>query len=392
MIATVAGWSPAFAYALCLWRAQADPSLAGNVDPPAFARVLARHRLALALPPAETLAATMPAPLYDALRQRQRRVLVQTLRQTAALHEIVCCLRDAGLRHCLLKGQGYAALFGMPQHREACDIDLLIDADDRDRALPLLQRLGYVLDADAAGALDRYVRDNHALSLRHAGSGLVLELHLRLTSQARAFPLPTATLWDDHTTTVRVAGLSVTTLAPPLAVVYAAFHGSKHNWHRAFWLVDLAQALRSPSLDWHATLALARSLGMERQLALGALLAEATLGVSVPAALREQTALLRSARFAADTLLPHLDALGSDRGADLAARLGVTRYALRLLSLQSNWRSRLQLIPFLLAPTEDDRAATRLPHPLQWAYPGLRALRLARQHLAKRRGIRDDAH
>ncbi|MXV09012.1 MULTISPECIES: nucleotidyltransferase domain-containing protein [unclassified Xanthomonas] len=388
MIATTPGWSPAFAYALGLWRARADPSLAGDVDPHAFARVLAQHRLALALPPADTLAATMPAPLCDALRQRQRRMLVHTLRQTAALQQIVRCLDDAGLRHCLLKGQGYAALFGMPQHREACDIDLLIDAADRDRALPLLQRLGYVLDADAARALDRYVRDNHALSLRHAGSGLVLELHLRLANQAREFPLQPAALWDHHTTLVRVAGMQVTTLAPPLAVVYAAFHGSKHNWHRAFWLVDLAQALRSPALDWHATLALARSLGMERQLALGVLLAEATLGVSVPAVLREQTSLLRSARFAADTLLPHLDALGSDRGADLAARLGMARYTLRLLSLQSNWRGRLQLIPFLLAPTEDDRAATRLPRPLQWAYPGLRALRLARQHLRKRRGIR----
>ncbi|MBB5886421.1 hypothetical protein GGR71_003504 [Xanthomonas sp. F1] len=353
--------------------------------------MLTQHRLALALPPAETLAATMPAPLCDVLRQRQRRMLVHTLRQTAALQQIVRCLDDAGLRHCLLKGQGYAALFGSPQHREACDIDLLIDATDRDRVLPLLERLGYLLDPDAADALDRYVRDNHALSLRHADSGLVLELHLRLANQAREFPLQPAALWDDHTTRVRVAGVQVTTLAPPLAVVYAAFHGTKHNWHRAFWLVDLAQALRSPSLDWHATLTLARRLGVERQLALGALLAEATLGIGLPPALREQPSLLRSARLAADTLLPHLDALGSDRGADLAARLGVVRYALRLLSLQSSWRGRLQLIPFLLAPTEDDRAATRLPRPLQWAYPGLRAMRLVRQHLAKRRGMRGDA-
>ncbi|MET0550753.1 MAG: nucleotidyltransferase family protein [Xanthomonas sp.] len=388
MTRTCAAWSPAFDYALRVLRSETAACSASAIDPRAFARVLAQHRLALALPPADALDGAMPTPLRDTLRQRQRSTLLRTLRQTAALQQIVRCLDDAGLRHCLLKGQGYAALFGTPQNREACDIDLLIDAADRDRALALLQDLDYVLDPDAAGRLERYTRDNHALSLRHADSGLVLELHLRLANRAREFPLQPAALWNHHTTLVRVAGMQVTTLAPPLAVVYAAFHGTKHNWHRAFWLVDLAQALRSPSQDWAATLALARQLGVERQLALGVLLAEATLGVPLPAALREQASLLRSARFAADTLLPHLDALGSDRGADLAARLGMARYTLRLLSLQSTWRGRLQLIPFLLAPTEDDRLATPLPRALQWAYPGLRALRLARQHLRKRRGVR----
>ncbi|MBB5878176.1 putative nucleotidyltransferase [Xanthomonas sp. 3498] len=315
-------------------------------------------------------------------------MLAHTLRQTAALRAVVPRLHDAGLRYCLLKGQGYAALFGRPEHREACDIDLLVDAADRDRALPLLQRLGYVLDPAVAKALDRYARDNHALSLRHATSGLVLELHLRLANQAHEFPLDQRALWNEHTTRVALGDLQVTTLAPSLAVVYAAFHGSKHNWHRAFWLVDIAQALRSPSLDWDATVALARRLGVERHLALGALLAETALGTPLPEALQAQTPLLRSGHFAARTLLPHLDALGSDRGADLAARLGVIRYALRLLSLQSSWRGRLQVIPFLLTPTEDDRAATALPRALHWAYPGVRALRLARQHLHKRRRMR----
>ncbi|MDQ1090757.1 hypothetical protein QE400_000170 [Xanthomonas sacchari] len=385
---TGSGWSPAFDYTLRVLRSETASCDASAIDPRAFARVLAQHRLALALPPADALEGAMPAPLRDTLRQRQRSMLLRTLRQTAALQQIVHCLDDAGLRHCLLKGQGYAALFGSPAHREACDIDLLIEAADRDLVLPLLERQGYRLDPAAARALDRYVRDNHALSLHHADSGLELELHLRLANQAREFPLQPAALWDHHTAAVRVAGVQVTTLAPPLAVVYAAFHGTKHNWHRAFWLVDLAQALRSPSQDWAATLTLAQHLGVERQLALGVLLTEAALGVPVPAPLREPASLLRSARFAADTLLPHLDALGSDRGADLAARLGMARYTLRLLSLQSNWRGRLQLIPFLLAPTEDDRLATPLPRALHWAYPGLRALRLARQHLRKRRGTR----
>ncbi|WP_246432150.1 nucleotidyltransferase family protein [Xanthomonas theicola] len=380
-------WSPAFGYALRLWRRDADAAAAAAIDASAFARTLAQHRLALALPAADTLDAGVPEALRAALRTRQRRMTMHALRQTAALRGIVASLRAAGLRHCLLKGQGYAALFDARQ-REACDIDLLVVREECGRALPLLRELGYVPDPAAAADPERYANDNHALPLRHATTGVVLELHLRLANQPGQFRLTGPALWNEHTTTVTLAGLQVTTLAPPAAVVYAAFHGTKHNWHRAFWLVDMAQAMRSATLDWGAALALARGLGIERQLAMGVLLAEATLGAALPPALRAQAPLLRSARRAADALLPHLDALGSDRGADLAARLGMVRYALRLLSLQSTWRGRLQLIPFLLAPTQDDRSAVALPGHLHWAYPGLRALRLARQHLAKRRHAR----
>ena len=368
-----------------MWRGgDIDADLASSVDPREFARVLVQHRLALALPAANRLDSSVPAPLCAVLRARQRRMTLRTLRQTAALRELVQALDAAGMRYCLLKGQGYAALFDAPQRREACDIDVLIAEDQCALAWPLLQRLGYVPDVGVTTDLQRDHRASHALSLRHATTGVVLELHLRLANQIRGFPLHGAEVWT-HTTKVRLAELEVITLAPPAAVAYAAYHGTKHNWHRSFWLVDMAHALRSDTLDWKATLALARKLGVERQLALGALLAEAMLGVTLPAALRTQRALLRHARPAAAMLLPHLDALGSDRGADLAARLGLFRYTRRLWSLQSTWRGRWQLIPFLLAPTPGDRGALALPRYLHWAYPALRAIRLIRQHLVKRR-------
>lgn len=68
----------------------------------------------------------------------------------------------------------------------------------------------------------------------------------------------------------------------------------------------------------------------------------------------------------------------------LAARMGVVRYVRWLLSLQSGWRGRVRLIPVLLAPTDDDRAALALPRRLEWAYPVVRVLRLAARHLARR--------
>lgn len=383
--------SPAFRYALELWRGDADPAKhATTIDPRDFARVLAQHRLALALPDARSIEGSAPASLLTVLRQRQRHLTLVTLSQTAALRELVHTLDTAGLPYCLLKGQGYAALFDAPQRREACDIDLLIPEDRYAAALPLLQRLGYVPDPAAAADLPRYCEANHALPLRHATTGVVLELHGRLANHIREFPLHGAVLWNAHTVRVQWAGFEVTTLAAPAAVAYAAYHGTKHNWHRAFWLVDMAHALRSDTHDWPATLTLARRLGVERQLVLGVLLAEAALGVTLPPALRGQSTLLRRVRPAAAMLLPHLDALGADRGADLAARLGLLRYARRLWSLQSTWRGRWQLLPFLLAPTPEDRHTLALPRYLQWTYPGLRAIRLLRQHAIKRRRARGE--
>lgn len=381
-----ASWSPAFACLLRLWRQEAG-ACAGcdQVDAGAFAEALARHRLALALPPADTIDAGLPEPLRAVLRARQRSVTLRTLQQTASLREIVDALRGAGIRHCILKGQGYAALFGAPHRREASDIDLLIEPVDSPRALQVLQRLGHVIDPAAARDLQRYSIVNHALPLRHSRTGVVLELHLRLANRLRQFPLQGAALWERHITTVTLGNTEVATLAPAAAVAYAAFHGTKHNWHRAFWLVDMAQAMRSTTLDWTATSVLARELGIERQLVMSVLLVEATLGVPVPPELHYQAALMRAGRPLAEALLPHLDSLGSDRGADLAARMGMVRYGLRLWSLQSSWRGRLQLIPFLMAPTDDDRATLELPRYLGWAYPVVRVLRLVRGHLARRR-------
>ena len=106
-----------------MWRGgDIDADLASSVDPREFARVLVQHRLALALPAANRLDSSVPAPLCAVLRARQRRMTLRTLRQTAALRELVQALDAAGMRYCLLKGQGYAALFDAPQRREGCDI------------------------------------------------------------------------------------------------------------------------------------------------------------------------------------------------------------------------------------------------------------------------------
>lgn len=386
-----AAWSPAFGYVLSLWRHHAGaaagrPLPAAPSDAAAFERVLAQHRMALALPAADTLTSSVPVAVRDGLRRRQQRMLLQSLQQTAAIREMVAALQQADIRCCLLKGLGYAAQFGQLHRREACDIDLLIEPHATQDALSALSVLGYALQPEAALDPVKYCRHNHALPLHHHATGVVLELHLRLANHERQFPL-TQQVWRDHLSTVVVAGMQVPTLSPPAAVVYAAFHGTKHHWHRAFWLVDMAQALRSAQVDWEAVLALACRLGVERQLALSALLAEASLGIALPAALQRQPALLQKARPAAAALLPCMDALGSDRGADLAVRLGVFAYIRHLLSLQSTWRGRVQLLPVLLAPTDMDRQAVPLPGALHWAYVGVRIIRLARQHLLKRRHL-----
>jgi hypothetical protein len=47
-------------------------------------------------------------------------------------------------------------------------------------------------------------------------------------------------------------------------------------------------------------------------------------------------------------------------------------------------------VPFLLAPSERDRATVPLPASLRWTDPGLRAIRLSPPHLRKHRQARHD--
>ncbi|WP_307849163.1 nucleotidyltransferase domain-containing protein [Rhodospirillum rubrum] len=367
-------WSPAFRLIVALLRGESPGDLAASVDRESFGQALRRHRVALALPVAAQTA-LCPA-LRETLALRQRQMMMVAMERAAQLGAVVSGLNGAIIGVCALKGPAFAALFGDPFGREASDLDLLVAAAEFTRAIERLGALGY--HPDRAGAID------HAIALRHPRFAAPLELHRRLASPDGLFPIDRFDPWV-RLSAVPVAGGLVATLDREAAVVYAAFHGTKHNWHRLFWLVDIARVLARDDVDWPAVLALARHLGVERQVMMAVLLAERVLGAALPPGLEAQPSLVALGGRLAGDLVPHLDDLPSDRGAELAGRMGLWPTLARLFALYPLWRARIGLLGFLLGASDKDHAFLRLPPALAWAYPLVRVLRLLSHPLGRTR-------
>ncbi|WP_237703848.1 nucleotidyltransferase family protein [Rhodospirillum rubrum] len=363
-------WSPAFRLIVALLRGESAGDLAASVDRESFGQALRRHRVALALPVAGRTPLSLA--LRDTLALRQRQMTMAAMERTAQLGVVVNDLTGAMIGVCALKGLAFAGLFGDLLGREASDLDLLVGPADFTRALDRLGALGY--RRDGAGAID------HAVTLRHPDFAASLELHRRLASPDGLFPVDRFDPWARLSAVALPRG-PVATLDREAAMVYAAFHGTKHNWHRLFWLVDIAKGMAREDVDWPAVLTLARRLGVERQVVMAVLLAERVLGAALPPGLEVKPALVALGGRLADDLVPHLDDLPSDRGAELAGRMGFWPTLARLFTLYPRWRARIGLLGFFLGASDKDHAFLPLPPALAWAYPLVRVLRLLGQPL-----------
>lgn len=307
-----------------------------GIDWATFLHRVRQHRVALWFGADELGRGIAPRPaVIDLLRlqavERRRLDLVEaeTIRLAAAFAE-------AGIDLLLLKGAALSAwLYDGQRLRAARDVDLLVRPGASRAASALLCRLGY---DDAAATT---IRHPNAMEMRHATTGLPVELHVRFDDAEDLFPLRQARPFDTALE-VRLGETSLRTLAPELAIVYAAYHGTKHLWRRLFWLGDIAQAMGSPQLDWPAVFALARRIGVDRHLALALALAHDLLGSGIPpAAAPMLDAMAAGTRRAAGVMRPALVATDFVDEPVLRRRMGRMAYAAWGLGLLRHPAARL---------------------------------------------------
>jgi hypothetical protein len=109
------------------------------------------------------------------------------------------------------------------------------------------------------------------------------ELHWRLTSNSRLFPLPDEALWA-RSNLVRLGGTAFHTLPDEEMFLYLCVHGSMHVWFRLKWLADIAAILRRVPVSFAERAAQrAHSLGIARSFHQAVALAHLLLGAPVPA-------------------------------------------------------------------------------------------------------------
>jgi hypothetical protein len=184
-----------------------------------------------------------------------------------------------------------ACLYGSPCLREFSDLDILIDRRDAPRAGAVLSGCGYTPEKPW-----RAGRNGLHVAWRSAVGSVAVELQWdlgrrwQLTPAAGLPPLDFGCLWENRTY-AKVCGLLVPGLGPEDLLIVLCVHGSRHNWCRLVWILDVALLLRRhPDLDWGRVLQMAARFNCRRRLHVTLDLASSLFGVELPEPVR-RTAL-----------------------------------------------------------------------------------------------------
>jgi hypothetical protein len=227
----------------CCRRAAAPPDREPAADAPAAewtraAAVLASHRLLPLCGHAlgEELLARAPARFADDVRAAFRATFAGNVVAMRGLDDVLAALRADGIEPVVLKGAALVnTLYPALAARPMADLDLLVDAEERERAAATLARLGFRIASQEEDATNFVGADGLRVDLAH---------------RFRLFEgLPRA----DWTEVVEPRFLShrrLVTLEPNALLVHLVVHMNGHRrqiGHLLAWFVDVAFVLRESS-------------------------------------------------------------------------------------------------------------------------------------------------
>ena len=158
-------------------------------------------------------------------------------------------------------------------------------------------------------------------------------------------------------------------LSPEDSLLVLCLHAAKHLWTRLMWLSDIAETLRTQTINYSRAFSQARALGIARILGVSFWLVKNVLRAELPKPAEEM--------IAAD---PRVPALGSEFAERLARGAAYdfesTKYFRLILKLRERRGDRLRYLWRLVwTPGVGEIAAVRLPEAL---FPFYRIVRMGR--------------
>lgn len=213
------------------------------------------------------------------------------------LDEVLRDLGREGIQAIAYKGPALAMLaYGdLTARNPSADLDLLLHKRDITRAKEIVEARGYrsVLTEEDE---EHFFRYRYHFHFEDSARGFQVELHWALSPSYWRFPLD---CWS-RVRPVTVAGAEVPALDRECSLLAVCAHGAKEGWPKLSQVLDVAQLVRAPGLDWNWVFAETRRIRRERVLYLGLYLASRRTGVALPDFIE--------AELARDPVLPELDA------------------------------------------------------------------------------------
>ena len=228
--------------------------------------------------------------IQTALQQAAQHTALKTLRNSAELVRLTQQFGEHDIPFVTFKGIALAQQMGLkPHQRHVGDIDVLL-AHEQDvwRADALIMAAGYQRNNPTADILKskqqtrHFIRHVKDFTYQHPDTSVRLELHYRLLPNAAMCDLPPEQIYQRHDV-CRIGHTAVPCMSQADHQLYLLLHGAISHWFRLKWLSDVpaisqqGDAYRHP-VFWQQ----AKSLGVERMVALGLNLAHQLIDMPIP--------------------------------------------------------------------------------------------------------------
>jgi len=313
---------------------------------------------------------SLPLEVERSLRSAYEANLRRNLWFTAELARIMQHFESRRLRALPYKGAVLAqSLYRDPGLRSFSDLDFLISPADFDRAKQALAEIGYRPSSDLTPNVERlWLRTGYERSFGSAAGKNLVELQWALLPYFYAVDLRVEDLLARAGRAV-VGGCEVPCLSPEDSLLVLCLHAAKHLWTRLIWLSDIAETLRTETIDYSLVSSRAHAAGIARMLGVSFWLVKNVLRSDLPEP--------AEGMMAAD---PRVPALGSQFAKRLARGASYdfesTEYFRLILKLRERHHDRWRYLWRLVwTPGAGEISTVRLPELL---FPLYRIVRLGR--------------
>ena len=225
----------------------------------------------------------VPANIEQSLRSGFEANIRRNLWFASELVRILQHFDEKAIRTVPYKGPVLAeSVYGDLALRRFSDLDFLVAPSDFSRAKQALGELGYEPSVSLTPAAERMVlQTGYELSFDSAAGKYLVELQWGLLPHFYSVDLSANDLLQRSGRTV-LGGKEVPSLSPEDLLLVLCLHAAKHFWMRLIWISDIAETLRSQTLDYGVVFSRARELGIVRVLGVSFWLARNVLGSAIP--------------------------------------------------------------------------------------------------------------
>ena len=312
----------------------------------------------------------LPAEVERTLRSAYQANLRSSLWFAAELARIMQHFERRQLRAIPYKGAVLAqSLYHDLSLRSFSDLDFLISPADFERAKQVLAEIGYRPSAELTSAVERFwLRKGYERSFDGAAGKNLVELQWAFLPHFYGVDLGVEDVMARAGRTV-VGRCEMPCLSAEDLLLVLCLHAAKHLWTRLIWISDIAETLRTQTIDYSLVFSQARTLGIARILGVSFWLVKNMLRTGIPEAAEEM--------IAADPRVPVLGSEFAERLARGAAYDFVSiEYFRLILKLRERRGDRLRYLWRLFwTPGVGDIAAVRLP---EAPFPLYRIVRMGR--------------